>query len=648
MARLHIDIETYSSENLATSGVYKYARSGDFEILLFAYAFDSEPVTVIDLAQGEMIPPEVERALTNPFIKKHAHNATFERVCLAEYGYEIPASQWSCTMVKSAYCGLPLKLEILSKVLNLGLLGKLEGNRLIKFFCTPCKPTKINGGRTRNLPIHDLEKWETFKTYNANDVEAERQVVLKLKPYKLPRRERQLYNLDQRINDEGVQFDRVLAEKCIEADEIFSLKNVERLKELTGLDNPNSPAQLKEWLKCETGQDFKSLKSELIPRIISSTDSVLVGEVLNLRLANAKTSTSKYLAMINCASPEDRIRGLLQFYGANRTGRWAGRLVQIHNLPRNSVGNLDDVRQTMRDESLEDFELIYGSSKKLISELVRTAFVARPGRTLAVADFNAIEARVTAWFAGEEWKLNVFRTGGKIYETAASLMFGVPVEQIDKGSELRQKGKIAELALGYGGGKGALAQMDKKGVLQEAERQSIVNKWRNSNPNIVKLWRKLEKAALATLTTREKHTAGSVYFSVDKFALKMHLPSGRELYYCKPSIGTNRFNKPCIKYWGLNQQTKQWVQLETYGGKLAENLSQAFSRDLLAESMLNVSKEGYTISMHVHDENVCEVPIETAESDLNNICEIMAKPIKWAEGLPLKAAGFVSEYYQKD
>lgn len=648
MSRLHIDIETFSSLDLSTCGVYEYARSVDFEILLFAYAFDNEPVQIIDIASGETIPNRVKTALNDPVVTKHAFNANFERICLANFGYNVPVDQWRCTMLKSAYCGLSLKLEIVSQILNLGTLGKLEGDQLIRFFCKPCKPTKKNHHRKRNLPYHDPEQWSKFIEYCINDVEAERQIELILAPYVIPEKELSLYRLDQKINDLGVKIDKQLAQNCIAADSKFSADITNRMKVLTGLDNPNSAPQLKKWIQEKTGYTVKSLKNELIPQLITLIDDHEVTQALKLRSENAKTSTAKYQTMINSVGLDDRIRGLLQHYGANRTGRWAGRLVQIHNLVRNSAKDLDYFRTLIQSGDFETFELLYGSSKILISELVRTTFIAQENYTFAVADFNAIEARVTAWLANEIWRLELFKNNGKLYETSAALMFNEPIENVTKDSPLRQKGKIAELALGYGGSVGALKQMDKDGKIPDGERKSIVKKWRSANPAIVKLWADLENSALAAVATKTPQTVGPVTFSCDSFAMRIHLPSGRELFYYSPSIGVNRWNKPCVQYWGLNQTTKQWVQTDTYGGKLTENLAQAISRDLLAHSMLALDSAGFTMPMHVHDEVVNETLLKNAEFDLKTICEIMGEPVPWALGLPLKAAGFTSKYYLKD
>lgn len=650
MRTLSIDIETYSPVDLAKAGVYPYAEHPEFEILLFAYAFDGEPVRCLDLARGEQIPAELLSALTDPEVIKTAFNAMFERVCIGRFfELSLPIEQWECTMVKSAMLGLPLSLAMVAKVLKLEQ-GKMEaGKALIRYFSLPCKPTKSNGGRTRNLPRHDLDKWRLFGEYCIRDVEVERAIRDKIAFFDIPEMERALYVLDQEINDRGVLLDAELVRNAIEMDTAYRDKLAEEAKAITALDNPNSVAQLKEWVSDKLGEEVESLTKGAIKDLSEETDDESVKAMLMLRLEMAKTSVKKYTAMANAVGRDGRVRALLQFYGANRTGRWAGRLVQVQNLPQNHLNDLDLAREVVKSGDLDMLEMLYGNVPDTLSQLIRTAFVAKEGHTLVVADFSAIEARVIAWLAGEQWRLRVFETHGKIYEASASAMFGVPIEEIHKGSPLRQKGKVSELALGYQGGTGALIQMGAlKMGLTEDELQPLVDTWRNANPAIVRLWYDVGNAAIRAVETGlpTRILQGGITFEVSRGLLFVHLPSGRKLSYARPRVGLNKFGSKALQYDGMSQTTKTWGVQDTYGGKLTENIVQAIARDCLAYAMLNLRSAGYNIVMHIHDEAVSEVP---AEGDyLDDVCSIMSQPIPWAKGLPLRADGYVTPYYKKD
>ncbi len=661
MRDLHIDIETYSSIDLKSSGAYRYLESLDFEILLVAYAFDDGPVNIVDLAQGEELPKELIEALLDPEIRKCAHNATFERQAFKNFGIDVPINQWHCTLVQAAYCGLPLGLDQVSKILHLDeSKAKLEsGKALIRYFSMPCKPTKTNGQRSRNFPWHDLEKWEDYKTYCMHDVEAEREIDIRLSDYAPTNTEKLLYILDQKINDRGIRIDTDIAKKAYSLDQEYSKIIGDQIKEITGVDNPNSLAQLKEWLSEATGKEVKSLAKDQIPILIEEAENENVREVLYLRQKIAKSSIKKYTAMLNSVCSDTRAHGLFQFYGANRTGRWAGRLIQLQNLPRNYLSDLDLARTFTKAGNLEDLALLYEDVSDTLSQLIRTAFVAEEGKTFAVADFSAIEARVTAWLAGENWRLEVFKTHGKIYEASASMMFKIPMDQIGKGSDLRQKGKVAELALGYGGGVGALKTMGGEEMgLNESEMQTIIKKWRIANPNICQLWKDLEGCAKMAIkkqkSVRSKHK-GLVFESNGK-VLTIELPSGRKLFYCNPSVrkrlvstgNKERWETESIVYMGMDQVRKQWTKIDTYGGKLTENVVQAIARDLLAQAMLNIDQAGFDIVMHVHDEIVCEVSSKSQKEKLEKMCNIMARKISWAKGLPLGADGYLTPYYKKD
>lgn len=647
--KLHVDIETYSSIDIKTSGAYKYAQSPDFEILLIAYAIDDEPVNIIDLAQDETLHQEFVEAFLDPNVKLCAHNAAFERNCFNVFGFKTEIDRWHCSLVKAAYCGYPLSLENVSKAMKLEEKGKLKtGKELIKYFCNPVKPTKSNGMRKRNMPWHDPEKWSLFKLYCKNDVEAEREIDRRLEKYGIPEFDRLTYIVDQGINDRGVEIDLTLAENAIEFDERFKAETLNNMYKLTGLDNPNSPTQLKSWLSEALGENLPSLTKDDVTKLLEKVEDKTVREVLEGRLKLAKTSVKKYTAMKNCACGDSRAYGLFQFYGANRTGRWTGKLIQLQNLPQNHMKDLAKARDVISSGDYDLAMMLYDSIPNVLSELIRTAFVAPKGCTFAVSDFSAIEARVLSWVADEEWRLDVFKTHGKIYEASASMMFNVPIESVTKGSELRQRGKTAELALGYQGGTGALTQMDKEGRIPEHEKADIVAKWREANPKIVKLWNEVERHAIHAITSKKKSSFGCLTFENDGYALMIGLPSGRKLSYVNPRIGTNRFGNTSIVFKGMDQNIKQWTDIETYGGKLVENIVQAISRDLLAESMIKLDKLGYRIVMHIHDELVCEVPKEGAEETLKEMERIMGTPIPWAPGLPLKADGYITNFYKKD
>jgi len=646
MKRLSIDIETYSGVDLKSSGVYRYAEDPDFKILLIAYAFDNDPVQIIDVASGDEIPDDFARALTSKSVIKCAFNAAFERVCLENYyKVDIHPSQFECTMIKSAYLGLPLSLDQVAKVLKLQE-QKADGKALIRYFSMSCKPTKQNGMRTRNLPSDDFEKWQRFKDYCIQDVEVERAIRLKLDFMPLPGFEKKLYVIDQLINDRGIMIDKGFVRNALSIYDIYRSSLHEELSDIADVDNPNSVSQFKDWLIKETGKDIDSLDKQTVKDLIADIDRDTVTRALEIRQELAKTSLKKYNAMLDAVCLDRRVRGLLQFYGANRTGRWAGRLVQVQNLPQNHLQDLDSARQLVKDNDGELLEMLYGNVPDLLSQLIRTAFVPSDNNTFIVADFSAIEARVIAWLAGERWRINVFNTHGKIYEASASQMFKVPADIIKKGSDLRQKGKIAELALGYQGGTGALTTMGALRMgLKETDLQPLVDAWRSANPAIVLLWGAINTAALEAIRSGYATTHGLV-FEKKGNAMYISLPSGRKLTYVRAAIGVNRYGSSCIVYEGLNQTSKRWEKTETYGGKLVENIVQAIARDCLAEAMITLEESGYPIVMHIHDEVVIEVPDNVTA--LDRVCDLMSRPIPWAPGLPLRADGYVTPYYKKD
>lgn len=644
MRTLSIDIETYSSVDLAKSGVYRYAEAPDFEILLFGYSVDAGPVQVVDFACGEKIPKEIQQAILDNNVTKWAFNAQFERICLSKYfGIHLAPDSWRCTMVWSAYLGLPLSLEGAAIVTGADKKKLTKGKELIRYFLVPCKPTVTNGGRTRNLPEHAPEKWNSFKAYNLRDVEVELSIQEKLQKFPMPEEEWNNYILDQQINDRGIQLDLELVKKAIQCDEKVREELTSRLKELTDLDNPNSVVQMKSWLS-EKGLETDSLDKASVKALLKEAPEHL-SEVLELRQLLAKSSVKKYTAMENAVCTDGRARGLLQFYGANRTGRFAGRLIQVQNLPQNHLSDLEQARRLVRGGHFDALEILYDSIPGVLSELIRTAFVPKKGYKFIVADFSAIEARVIAWLAGETWRNEVFATHGKIYEASASQMFKVPLEEVTKGSPLRQKGKIAELALGYGGSVGALKAMGALDMgLTEEELKPLVYAWRNANPNIVRLWWDVDRAVKEAVTERCRTETHRIRFEYRSGMLLIWLPSGRQLTYVKPRMGINSFGSEAVTYEGVGA-TKKWERIESYDPKFVENIVQAISRDLLCHSMRNLDESGLNIVMHVHDEVVLEVPLEICVQD---VCVLMGQVPPWAHGLLLRADGFECDFYKKD
>ncbi len=641
---LEIDIESFSDVDLIKCGVYAYADSPAFEILLFAYSFDGGETQIIDLAQGEKLPAEVEEAIFDVSVTKTAYNANFERTCLSKYfGRYIPPESWHCSAVQAAMLALPRSLEDVGRVLGLDEQKMKEGKELIRYFCVPCKPTKANGGRTRNLPCHAPEKWELFKTYCKRDVEVEKSIRRKLHNFPIPESEMELYRLDQRINDRGVLVDMGLVKQAIACERLHKEVVTKRAYELTGLENPNSVAQLKGWLG-DMGMEAESLSKKAVADMIAETDGE-VEELLRLRLLMAKTSVKKYEAMERSACSDGRVHGMLMFYGANRSGRWSGKNVQIQNLPKNDIPDLELARNLVKQGRFEDIELLYDSTPNVLSELIRTAFIPKPGCRFVVADFSAIEARVMGWLSGEEWVLDVFRGDGKLYEMTASRMFGIPMAEIGKSSPERAKGKVASLACQYGGSSGALVSMGALDMgLTEEELPPLVAAWRKANPHMVQFWWNVDAAAVKAVTEKQKTKVGKIIFEYKSGILFITLPSGRKLSYVKPRMAVNRFGRDGLTYEGISEN-KKWSRIETYGPKLVENIVQGTARDLLAEAMLRVEKKGYPIVMHCHDEIIAEVPEGTGSVD--EMCEIMAVQPKWAEGLPLRADGFECKFYQK-
>lgn len=651
---LSIDIETYSSVDLKKSGLYKYVQSDDFTVLLFAYSFDGGAVTVIDLAQGEQLPPVLLNALTNPAVTKHAYNATFEWYCLSKYlGISDPRlwlPQWRCTMIHGLYCGLIGGLGKVGEALGLPEDKRKDkiGSELIKLFCKPGKKGRI-------MPRQEPQKWQLFKDYCAQDVRTEMEIGRRLAPFPVPDFVQREWEQDARVNLAGVRLDMDLAEGAIAYSTAEKDALLAEARTVTGLSNPNSNTQLKAWLEQQLGAEVKSISKEAVADLLDEEYlPIRVRRALELRQRLGKTSVSKYQSMIDCVCRDGRMRGLLQFYGASRTGRWAGRLVQVQNLPRNYIEELDFARDLVKQGDIFGLQFAFGNVPDTLSQLIRTAFIPAEGHTFVVADFSAIEARVISWLAGESWRLQVFRTHGKIYEASASQMFGVPIEKIKKGNPeyaLRAKGKVAELALGYNGGSGALINMGAlKMGLSEDELPEIVKRWRTANPNIERLWYQINDASLRTVQTGQQTGTHGLLFSMEgdynsglRF-LTILLPSGRKLFYANPFIGLNRFGKPSIHYFGA--KGKNWVELDTYGGKLTENVIQAIARDCLAETLRRVEAAGYQTVMHIHDEVVLDVPTDCA--DLDAVVELMRQPIPWAPDLPLNAAGFTGDYYKKD
>lgn len=647
MQTLGIDIETYSSIDLTKSGVYRYVEAPDFEILLFAYSLNDQPVEIIDLAQGEQLPAHILYALTDPNVLKTAHNANFERVCIRKhFKIHLPVDQWECTMAKSTMLGLPLSLDAVGKILKLQAQKDSAGKMLIKYFSLPCKPTKVNGQRTRNLPQHSPEKWDQFKAYCVKDVEVEQAIREKIAFFEAPKTEKILWQVDQTINDTGILVDPQFVHNAIRLDHLHQQQLTEEAVKITGLDNPNSVAQLKDWL-LENGIDAPSLNKASIAESIDDITDPTVKRVLELRQEMSKTSVKKYQAMTKAICPDNRVRGLLQYYGANRTGRWAGRLVQVQNLPRNEMQDLDIARRLVRQGDLDSLEFLFDSVPETLSQLIRTAFIASPGHRFIVADFAAIEARVIAWLAGERWRLDVFNTHGKIYEASASQMFKIPLDKITKGSPLRQKGKVAELALGYQGGPNALIKMGalKMGI-EETELPKLVAMWRQANKKITDYWNTVEDAAINAVEEGSTSISHGIRFIKEKGILFIELPSKRRLSYLRPQLRPNKFGGHSIFYEGMDQTTKQWGLQQTYGGKLVENIVQAVARDVLADAMLRLHKLNYKIVIHVHDEIVMEMP--EGKGSTKEVDDVMAQTIPWAKGLPLKAESYETLYYKKD
>lgn len=643
--QLGIDIETYSDVDLQKCGVYAYTDSPAFEILLFAYAFDDEDVSIVDVVQGESLPDRVMEALTDDSIVKTAFNAAFERTCIARhYNLTLAPSGWQCTAVQSAMLALPASLDGVGEVLDIQQKKLKEGKDLVRYFSMPCKPTKANGGRTRNLPEDAPEKWELFKSYCIRDVEAEREIRYKLRNYPIPEGEQLLYQMDQEINDRGILVDQILVDHAVTCDTEYRDQVTKRAYELSGLENPNSPAQIKDWL-ADRGVQVDSLSKKAVAGLIKETDGEVL-EMLKLRLLMAKTSVKKYEAIKRSVCSDGRVHGLLQFYGANRTGRWAGRLVQVQNLPQNHLEDLSLARDLVKAGDYETLDLLFDSVPGVLSELIRTAFIPKPGCRFIVADFSAIEARVLAWLSGENWRLETFKEGGDIYCASASKMFGVPVVKHGENGHLRQKGKISELALGYGGSTGALTAMGAIDMgIPEEELPELVSQWRAANPHITKFWWDVDAASMKAVKEKTTVTCGNMTFSYRAGMLFITLPSGRRLSYVKPRLETNRFGRAAITYEGVGE-SKKWMRIETYGAKLTENIVQATARDLLAQAMLRLRAAGYKIVMHVHDEAVCEVP--EGESSVEEVCRIMSEVPSWAAGLPLNADGYECAFYKKD
>jgi len=645
MRTLSVDLETFSSTNLAKSGAYRYAQAPDFEILLFGYSVDSGPVQVVDLVSGEKIPASIRAALIDSSVIKWGHNVSFERVCLSRYlglpaGEYLDPASWRCTMVWAATLGLPLSLEGVGAVLGLDKQKLKEGRDLIRYFCIPCKLR--DGTAVRHYPKDDPDKWERFKAYNLRDVETEMAIQEKLARYPVPDSEWRHYQLDQQINDRGILLDMPLVRNAIRCDSQYRQEHLELAKEVTGLENPNSTAQMKAWLS-EQGIEADSLSKASVLEMLDRAEGT-VEVALSLRQELAKSSVKKYTAMENAVCWDDRARGLFQFYGASRTGRWGGRLLQPQNLPATHMSSLDAARQLIRKGDFQAAEMLFDSVPVVLSELIRTAFIPKPGNRFFVADFSAIEARVIAWLAKEQWRLDVFEQGGDIYCASASQMFHVPVEKNGVNGHLRQKGKIAELSNGFGGSVGALKAMGAlKMGLKEEELKPLVDAWRSANPNVVQFWWDVDRAAKTCITEKTLTETHGIRFQYQSGFLFITLPSGRRLAYVKPRIGENRFGGEAVTYEGVGS-TKKWDRIESYGPKFVENIVQATARDILADAMLRLDTAGYRIVMHVHDEVVIEAP-ETAS--LEEICAIMGMTPSWAKGLLLRADGFVCDYYMK-
>lgn len=643
---MSIDLETFSDVDLVKCGVYRYVESPAFEILLFGVSVNGGDVAVYDLTQGEEIPAEILSALTDNSVTKWAFNAAFERVCLSKYlglpsGEYLNPQSWRCSMIWSAYMGLPLSLAGAGAVLGLPEQKLKEGKELIKYFCVPCTPTKANGFRTRNLPEHAPEKWAQFKAYNKRDVEVEMSIQDKLRKFPVPDFVWEEYTLDQQINDRGIALDMAVVENAIIFDENSRGVLSAKMQELTALENPNSVQQMKQWLS-ENGLEVDSLGKKEVSAILKTAPPQLA-EVLELRQQLAKSSVKKYQAMKNAVCSDGRAHGMFQFYGANRSGRWAGRLIQLQNLPQNHISDLEQARELVKSENYTAMELLYEDIPDTLSQLIRTAFVPKAGMKFIVSDFSAIEARVLSWLAGEDWRLDVFKNGGDIYCASTSQMFRVPVEKHGVNGHLRQKGKIAELALGYGGSVGALKAMGALEMgLSEDELQPLVDMWRNSNPNIVQFWWEVDRCVKQTVKERIPTETHVIKFNYQSGMLFITLPSGRRLSYVKPRMDINKFGGESVTYEGVGS-TKKWERIESYGPKFVENIVQAISRDILCYAMRTL--RNYRICGHVHDELIIECPIDT---NVSEICEMMGRTPPWAKGLPLRADGYECSFYKKD
>ena len=645
MQFLGIDIETYCEASLPSVGVYKYTAHPSFEVLLFAYSVDNGPVQLVDLASGEEIPEDVRKALYNPEVVKTAYNATFERLCLStHFGAPIPPEQWECTMVKAAMCGLPLGLDAVGRALNLENQKMEAGKQLISFFSCPCKPTKSNNQRTRNLPHHDSARWELFKSYCIRDVEVEQSIRRLLSDYPVAKIDQELYVIDQNINDRGVLLDLTMVENAIFIADKRSLQLEQEAIAVTGLSNVSSPLQVRDWLRRRTGYvDIDSIDKARVKELLGAVIPSDVRRFLEIRQELGKTSLAKYPKMLEIMGDDCRARGTMQFYGT-RTGRWAGRFIQVQNLPQNHLENIADVRQLVLDCDGEMLEMLYGDVQDTLSQLIRTALVAPKGSRFIVADFSAIEARVLAWLAGEQWRIDTFKGHGKIYEASAAQMFKVPIESVTKGSDMRAKGKVAELACGYGGGLGALRQMGgAKMGLSDDQMKDIVHQWRKASPNIVKFWTLAENAMFDCVTNRRLTPINRyVLADCDERMAWINLPSGRRLCYYSPYIYADND----LMYWSVDSTTRKWGSTSTYGGKLTENIVQAIARDCLAETLIKLTKAGYKCVFHIHDEVVLEMPY--GEGSLEEVLDIMAQPPSWAPTLPLKGDGYETEFYMKD
>ena len=664
MHHLSIDLETYSSVPIAKAGAQKYISSPDFEILLFAYSLDGAPVEIVDLARGERLPPWLVQAITSPEYIKHAYNAPFEWGCLSKFVGYLPPDQWRCTMFHGLYCGYPAGLDATGKALGLEEdKRKLNtGKALIRYFCVPCAPSKANGQRTRNLPQHDPNKWELFKEYCKQDVVTEMEIEWRLSAFPVPGWVQKQWETDLIINARGVAVDMNFVSGALYLGNTVRKDLMAEATALSKLDNPNSVGQLTQWLQEEMGEELSDLRKDTVTRLLGRDgNSPQVQRMLEIRQELGKTSTKKYDAIEAAVCPDGRVRGLLQFYGANRTGRWAGRLVQVQNLPRTYTEPLPLARELVKARKLGALRLTYGSVPDTLSQLIRTAFIAPEGHVLIDADFSAIEARVISWLAGEQWRLEVFRTHGKIYEASASQMFGVPIELIKKGNpeyELRQRGKVAELALGYQGGVGAMRQMDtghQLDDLSDDEVKDIVTRWRETNKRIRDLWYALDNAAVQVITQGGSVGINGLIiarefdYNQGTDCMTITLPSGRKLYYVSPGIGENQWGNPSISYMGMHQKTKRWKRIETYGGKLVENCVQAIARDCLAYAIDNLEAAGLPVIFHVHDEVVIDVaPWADEDTMLKTVCDIMRQPAPWAQDLPLNAEGWVGTFFRKD